>query len=139
MFSSLLSTLRRPTAGAVVADTPFSAAEVRALLSPVAPASERRERVVCAASRPGLWADRLPTPARSAQVTWKLRERLPTVVLLHASGADLDAIALRSGVYRAWEAERALDAACAAIAVALNAARRHATAGHDGGRAGGRS
>ena len=47
--------------------------------------------------------------------------------------------ALRSGVYSAWEAERALDAACAAIAVALNAARRRATAGHDGGRVGGRS
>ncbi len=107
----------------------YTVDEVRHLLkTQTGIAHPSRARAVRAtASTPGAWTDRL-----DRETAWKLgwiSERLPMIVFFYTSGLGFEEISRRIGSWSAWEAERALDAACACIADRLNDRRLPAVRG----------
>ena len=96
----------------------FTAAEVRHLLT-APPAGERAQAVRRCLARAGDW---LPAPDH-IRCPLRYHHHLTRIVFWYTQGVPPAVIAARlSARESGWEAERALDAACASIAACLNRA-----------------
>jgi hypothetical protein len=97
----------------------FTAEEVRQRLQIDRVDHPRTAAVHAAAARTSLWSDRLPE--RVAFDLGRTAGRLPTVVFWYRQGVSTHEIGRRLSPFGgSWDADRALNAAAALIAQALN-------------------
>jgi hypothetical protein len=97
----------------------YTAEEVRRRLRIDRADHPRTAAVHAAAARTSVWSSRLPD--RVAFDLGRAAERLPTIVYWYRQGVPAEVIGRRLSPFSgAWDADRAVDAAAALIAEALN-------------------